>query len=240
MTGAARREGGHRQEHPTHAPRTSASDSATYTRPGVPIGPPNGLKDAVDWTEDDEQLISRVANGDATALDQLYDRYAGVAFALILRIVGERQVAEELLQEVFLRAWQRADTFQEARGRFPPWLLGIAHHLAIDELRRRRRQPQRVAEREEAERRLHALPDPGPDVANEAWARVRRAQIVDALGRLPEAQRVAIELAYFGGYSQAEIAARLGEPLGTVKTRIRLGLRKLRDIVQAQGLEIEA
>ena len=201
---------------------------------------PQRAEGYVDWTEEDEQLVRRLIGGDSAALDPLYDRYAGVAFALILRIVGERQVAEELLQEVFLRAWQRADSYQEARGRFPSWLLGIAHNLAIDELRRRRRQPQTVVERAEAERDLWALPDPGPDVAGEAWARVRREQIGEALAQLPQAQRVAIELAYFGGYSQSEIALRLGEPLGTVKTRIRLGLRKLRDIVQAQGLELEA
>ena len=193
----------------------------------------------MDWTEDDEQFASRLVAGDRAALDRLYDRYTGVVYALVLRIVADRQVAEELLQEVFLRVWQRAGTYQEARGRFTPWLLGIAHNLAIDELRRRRRQPREAPEREDAEREVAALPDPGPEVAEEAWARVRRAQIDEALARLPREQRVAIELAYFGGYSQSEIAARLGEPLGTVKTRIRLGLRKLRDIVQAQGLELE-
>ena len=185
----------------------------------------------MDWTEDDEQFASRLVAGDRAALDRLYDRYTGVVYALVLRIVADRQVAEELLQEVFLRVWQRAGTYQEARGRFTPWLLGIAHNLAIDELRRRRRQPREAPEREDAEREVAALPDPGPEVAEEAWARVRRAQIDEALARLPREQRVAIELAYFGGYSQSEIAARLGEPLGTVKTRIRLGLLKLREVL---------
>jgi RNA polymerase sigma-70 factor (ECF subfamily) len=197
------------------------------------------LKGSVDWTEDDERLVARLVAGDVAALDTLYDRYSGAVFALTVRIVGDRPVAEELLQETFLRAWQRAGTYRGSRGRFAAWLLGIAHNLAIDELRRRRRRPQSVGEREDAEREVAELPDPGPDVADEAWAHLRRAQIEEALGQLPAPQRVAIELAYFEGLSQAEIAGRLGEPLGTVKTRIRLGLRKLREIVAAQGLKLE-
>ncbi|MDP9372583.1 MAG: sigma-70 family RNA polymerase sigma factor [Chloroflexota bacterium] len=195
----------------------------------------------MDRAEEDEQLIGRLVAGDVAALDALYDRYAGVVFALVLRIVADRPVAEELLQETFLRAWQRAGLFEGSRGRVPSWLLGIAHNLAIDELRRRRRRPQAVTprERETAERELAGLPDPGPAVAEEAWSRLRRAQIEAALGRLPAAQRRIIELAYFEGYSQSEIAARLGEPLGTVKTRMRLGMRKLRDLLEAQGLAVE-
>ncbi len=195
----------------------------------------------MDRAEEDEQLIGRLVAGDVAALDALYDRYAGVVFALVLRIVADRPVAEELLQETFLRAWQRAGLFEGSRGRVPSWLLGIAHNLAIDELRRRRRCPQAVTprERETAERELAGLPDPGPAVAEEAWSRLRRAQIEAALGRLPAAQRRIIELAYFEGYSQSEIAARLGEPLGTVKTRMRLGMRKLRDLLEAQGLAVE-
>ena len=145
------------------------------------------------------------------------------------------------MQETSLRAWKRAYLFERERGRVPSWLLGIAHNLAIDELRRRRRRPQGVTprEREASERELASVPDPGPEVAEEAWASLRRAQIAAALERLPPAQRRIIELAYFEGYSQSEIAARLGEPLGTVKTRMRLGLRKLRDLLQAQGLAVE-
>ena len=111
--------------------------------------------------------------------------------------------------------------------------------MAIDELRRRRPRGVTPREREASERELAALPDPGPEVAEEAWARVRRAQIAAALARLPPAQRRIIELVYFEGYSQAEIAARLGEPLGTVKARMRLGLYELRDLLQAQGPAVE-
>lgn len=186
--------------------------------------------------EEDEALVRRLLDGDPAALATLYDRYAGVAFSLLLRMLGDRTVAEEVLQEVFLRVWQRAATYQHARGRFAPWLLAIAHHLAIDELRRRQRQPPRVADREATERQIALVPDPGPDVAETAGAREERERIAAALAALPAAQRVALELAYFDGYSQAEIATRLGEPLGTVKTRIRLGLRKLRDLLHAPEL----
>ena len=191
--------------------------------------------------EEDEQLIGRLATGDTTALDPLYDRYAGLVFALVLRILGDRQAAEDLLQEVFVRAWQRAGTYQQTRGRVTTWLLGIAHNLAIDEVRRRRRRPQGLAEREadDADEPLLSLPATDPDVADQAWERLRRARISAALGQLPPAQRAIIELAYFEGYTQSEIAVRLGEPLGTVKTRTRLGLRKLRDMLQDQGLELE-
>jgi len=195
----------------------------------------------VDRAEEDEQLIGRLATGDTTALDPLYDRYAGLVFALVLRILGDRQAAEDLLQEVFVRAWQRAGTYQQTRGRVTTWLLGIAHNLAIDEVRRRRRRPQGLAEREadDADEPLLSLPATDPDVADQAWERLRRARISAALGQLPPAQRAIIELAYFEGYTQSEIAIRLGEPLGTVKTRTRLGLRKLRDMLQDQGLELE-
>ena len=195
----------------------------------------------MDRAEEDEQLIGRLATGDTTALDPLYDRYAGLVFALVLRILGDRQAAEDLLQEVFVRAWQRAGTYQQTRGRVTTWLLGIAHNLAIDEVRRQRRRPQGVAEREadDADEPLLSLPSTDPDVADQAWERLRRARISAALGQLPAAQRAIIELAYFEGYTQSEIAVRLGEPLGTVKTRTRLGLRKLRDMLQGQDLELE-
>jgi RNA polymerase sigma-70 factor, ECF subfamily len=196
----------------------------------------------VDRAEEDEQLIGRLATGDTTALDPLYDRYAGLVFALVLRILGDRQAAEDLLQEVFVRAWQRAGTYQQARGRVTTWLLGIAHNLAIDEVRRRGRRPQGVTEREadDADEPLLSVPSTDPDVADQAWERLRRTRISAALAQLPSAQRAIIELAYFEGYTQSEIAAQLGEPLGTVKTRTRLGLRKLRDMLQGQELELEA
>ena len=178
---------------------------------------------------DDAELVGRAAAGEAGALEVLYDRYARVVFAFALRIVGDRQLAEELLQEAFLRAWQQAAAFRPGRGSFVTWLLSITHNLAIDEVRRRRRRPQR-AEGEEPAAALAAVADAGPgaDVEGEVWLGALRGAIAAALDGLPAARREVIELAYFGGLTQREIAARLGEPLGTVKTRMRLGLQKLR------------
>jgi RNA polymerase sigma-70 factor (ECF subfamily) len=187
----------------------------------------------------DEALIARLAAGDTAALSLLYDRYAGAVFSLVARIVGDRQVAEDLLQEVFVRVWQRAGTYQEARGKPLTWVLGIAHNLAIDEVRRRRRRPLETDERDEEGHlsALQALPADDADPAELAWERLRREQIVAALGQLPEAQRILIELAYFEGYTQSQLAARLGEPLGTVKTRMRLAVQKLRALLRDLALE---
>jgi len=195
----------------------------------------------VDRAGEDEALIARLAAGDRSALGLLYDRYAGPVYALVLRIIADRQVAEDLLQEVFLRVWQRAGTYQPARGRPLTWVLGIAHNLAIDEVRRRQRRPQEMEERDDAtvDNLLATMPSEEPGPAEQAWARLRRAQIGAALEQLPPAQRAIIELAYFEGYTQSQMAERLGEPLGTVKTRLRLGMHKLRELLQGQGLEVD-
>lgn len=193
----------------------------------------------MDQPEKDEQLIGRLADGDTVALEALYDRYSSLVFALVLRIVVDRQIAEELLQEVFVRVWQHAGAYEATRGRVLSWLLGIAHNLALNELRRRRRRPQGVVsnrDREAVDHKLEVLAASGPEPAEVAWANMRRAQLMRALDHLPAAQRAVIGL-YAIGHSQSEIATRLGEPLGTVKSRMRLGLRKLRDILQAQGIE---
>jgi RNA polymerase sigma-70 factor (ECF subfamily) len=195
----------------------------------------------VDHAGEDEALIARLAAGDRSALGLLYDRYAGPVYALVLRIIADRQAAEDLLQEVFLRVWQRAATYQATRGRPLTWVLGIAHNLAIDEVRRRQRRPQGVEERDDAtvDSLLAAMPSEEPGPAEQAWERLCRAQISAALEQLPPAQRAIIELAYFEGYTQSQMAERLGEPLGTVKTRLRLGMQKLRELLQRQGLEVD-
>ena len=189
--------------------------------------------------EDDETLLPCLAAGDRAALDRLYDRYAGPTYALLLRIVADRQLAEDLLQEVFVRVWQRAGSYRVERGRALTWVLSIAHNLAIDEVRRQRRRPRGAEGREDASALdlLAAVPtkEPGPEQL--AWEEQRRAQIAGALRQLPEAQRIVIELAYFEGYTQSQLAARLGEPLGTIKTRLRLGVRKLRALLGEQGFD---
>jgi RNA polymerase sigma-70 factor (ECF subfamily) len=181
----------------------------------------------------DAELIGRSAEGDARALEVLYDRYSRVVFSFALRIVGDPQVAEEVLQEVFFRAWQQGSAFKVARGSFITWLLSITHNMAIDEVRRRRRRPQK-ADSESPEEVLAAVPDTSTDVEEEVWLGSLRTTILAALDNLPPAQREAIELAYFRGLTQREIAERLSEPLGTIKTRMRLGLQKLREQLGAE------
>ncbi len=181
----------------------------------------------------DTELIGRVSEGDASALEMLFDRYSRVVYSFALRIVGDPQLAEELLQEVFFRAWQQGAAFKATRGTFITWLLSITHNMAIDEVRKRRRRPQR-ADNEEPETILAAVPDEGQDVEEEVWLSSLRTTIAGALQGLPPAQREAIEMAYFQGLTQREISERLGEPLGTVKTRMRLGIQKLREQLDDQ------
>jgi RNA polymerase sigma-70 factor (ECF subfamily) len=176
----------------------------------------------------DADLITLVTRGDQDALGVLYERYSRAVYSFSLRIVGDAQVAEEILQEVFVRAWQQGGSFQTARGSLITWLLSITHNLSIDEVRRRKRRPQK-ADAEEPETILASLPDEGSDVEEEVWLSSLRVSIQDALQQLPAAQREAIELAYFQGLTQREIAEVLGEPLGTIKTRMRLGMLKLRE-----------
>jgi RNA polymerase sigma-70 factor, ECF subfamily len=181
----------------------------------------------------DERLIEAVAGGDRAAFETLYDRYSPAVFGLALRTLRDREVAEEAVQEIFWRVWQRAKSFDRSRS-FAPWLFGIAHNYCIDELRRRRARPQSVYEDDEHPI-LSAIPDDA-DVSEAALQTEQRRIVGDALQQLPDEQRQALELAYFGGLTQQEIASRLGNPLGTIKTRMRLGLQKLRSILQSQQL----
>lgn len=176
----------------------------------------------------DAELIARVTEGDSGALEMLYDRYSRVVYSFALRIVGDPLLAEELLQEVFLRTWQQGSAFRAARGSFITWLLSITHNMAIDEVRKRRRRPQR-ADNEEPDVIFASMMDEGQDVEEEVWLLSLRSTMAEALQELPVAQRQAIELAYFQGLTQREISERLGEPLGTIKTRMRLGIQKLRE-----------
>ena len=187
---------------------------------------------------DDETLIARIAGQDQLALDALYERYARVVYGLALRMLGDAEHAEDVVQETFWRVWRRGSTFQAGRGPATGWIFGIAHNLSIDELRRQRARPNQVYETEDAPV-LREMVDEGMDVAGAAVESERRRLIERALGQISAEQRQAIELAYFGGLSQSEIAERLQSPIGTVKTRIRLGLRRLREVLQAQDLRVE-
>jgi len=185
----------------------------------------------------DAELIELVANGEARALEVLYGRYSRVVYSFALRIVGDPQLAEEILQEVFFRVWQQGSGFQSNRGTLITWLLSITHNLAIDEVRKRNRRPQK-ADSEDPELVLGAMADESTDIEQEVWLTGVRAAIVEALDRVPKEQREVIELAYFRGLTQREIAETLGQPLGTVKTRMRLGLQKLREQLGNSELEM--
>ncbi len=182
----------------------------------------------------DNTLVQRVAQGDDQALAMLYDRYAATVLGIALKILHQREVAEEVAQESFWRVWQRAHTFDGTRGNFAPWLFGITRNLSIDELRRRAVRPQPVYD--DPERPWMAdLPDETIDVEAAVWLNEQRAAVRLAMRDLSPEQREALELAYFSGLTQREIADKLGNPLGTIKTRVRLGLLKLRDVLSGQN-----
>ncbi len=187
--------------------------------------------------DSDLSLMARFGEGDSRAMDVLYDRHSRQVYALLVRIVRDRQSAEDLLQEVFLRAWDRANTFRESEGKVLPWLLGIAHNLAINELRRRGRRPQHAPRHEgtQDDDPYLRIPEGNSDPSDQAWDRIRRERVERAMASLPEPQRQVLDL-YAVGYSQSEIAVRLNEPLGTVKSRMRRGLRQLRDLLTAEGI----
>jgi RNA polymerase sigma-70 factor (ECF subfamily) len=176
----------------------------------------------------DAELVTLVTEKNPAALEVLYTRYSRIVYSFALRIVGDPQIAEELLQEVFFRTWRQGALFRSSRGAFVTWLLSITHNMAIDELRKRNRRPQK-ADSEEPEALLAAMADTSQDVEEEVWLSSLRSTISEAMQSLPSAQRVTIEMAYFQGLTQREIAERLGEPLGTIKTRMRLGIQKLRE-----------
>jgi len=169
-------------------------------------------------TEDDRELVARIAKGDEAALGALYDRYASVALALAMRILGDRAEGEDVLQNVLVRLWRQAGRYDPEKGTVSAWVLSSVRHAAIDRLRRRE------AHRQAAEQAAFR-PVPSPEPSSPGDERQRMARAVESL---PPDQRAVIELAYFQGLSQTQIAERLGEPLGTVKTRLRLGMNRLR------------
>jgi RNA polymerase sigma-70 factor, ECF subfamily len=185
----------------------------------------------------DDQLVQRMSQGDVDALDILYDRYARAVFSFAVRIVRDGRIAEEVLQEAFMRSWQQSGRFELNRGNYASWLLSITHNLAIDEVRKSQRRPQK-ADMVDITDVLRSEVDTSVNIEEAAEATELRGVIRSAMSRLPDAQRRVIELAYFEGLSQREISAFLNEPLGTIKTRMRLGMQKLRDVLSEQeGLQ---
>ena len=171
----------------------------------------------------DRSVLTRVANGELDALDELYDRYKTMAYSIAYRITNDATLAEDVVQDAFLGAWRNAARYVEGRGSVKTWLLSIVHHRAIDAVRRRRP----TTELPDVE-----LPPPAaltePDVWMEVAAGLDAELVQRALADLSDVQREALELAYFGGLTQQEIADRTATPLGTVKSRMRLGLLAMR------------
>jgi RNA polymerase sigma-70 factor, ECF subfamily len=183
----------------------------------------------------DAELVARVAEGDAPALEALYDRYVRQCFGLALRILGDSSIAEEVVQEIFLKLWSRPDRYSPEKGQFVSWLLSLVHHRCIDELRRRSR-TEVPLETTDTGSMLDTQPDPDPEPGDLAGLNEQRKIVRAALAGIPVEQRRILELAYYGGLSQSEIAAKLKQPLGTVKTRMRSGLRHLRTLLSGQGV----
>ncbi|HZU02982.1 MAG TPA: sigma-70 family RNA polymerase sigma factor [Ktedonobacteraceae bacterium] len=182
----------------------------------------------------DEVLLSAVARGAVWAMEILYERYSRILYSLAYRMVADHQVAEDLLQDAFLAVWRRATSYSPQSGAVRSWIVSIMHHRTIDYLRSiRRRSTLKEASWEEVERDERTA---FPDAWDEAWQNIQSAKIREALMQLPTEQRMVIELAYFQGWTHSEIAEGCQIPLGTVKARMRLGLARLKRVVEEMGL----
>jgi RNA polymerase sigma factor (sigma-70 family) len=178
----------------------------------------------------DEALLSLVASSDEGALAELYDRFGGVSYGLALRILRDEALAQDAVQEAFLSIWRTADRFLAERARASTWILTLVHRRAVDLVRRedrRRGEP------------LEAAPEPvaRETVEEEATLGYQRRVVQEALRRLPPEQREALELGYYGGLTQSQLAERLDQPLGTIKSRMFTGLSRLRELLSQAGLE---
>jgi RNA polymerase sigma-70 factor (ECF subfamily) len=176
----------------------------------------------------DEAVVALCARSDEVALAELYARYGRVAYGLSLRIIRDEALAEDAVQEAFLAIWRGAPRFLPERAKASTWILTLVHRRAVDLVRREQR------------RRADPLPETEPRGAEPAsdeamWLRLERERVQAALARLPDRQREAIELAYYGGFTQSELAERLGEPIGTIKSRMFTGLARLRELLEGES-----
>ena len=179
----------------------------------------------------DGQLVGLVAEKDAGALEALYERYGRAAYSLARRILTEETLAQDVVQEVFLSLWRNASRFDAGRGTVATYLLSMTHHRAVDVVRRE----ENLRRWRTSDEGLELEADPKVRVEDEVEASERRAEVRAALKELPDAQREALLLAYFGGYTQREVAALVGVPLGTVKTRMAAGMRKMKEALRDAG-----
>ncbi len=174
----------------------------------------------------DEAVVALIARSDDVALAELYDRYGRPAYGLALRVLRDEALAEDAVQEAFLAIWRGAEKYLPERAKATTWIMTLVHRRAVDLVRRE--------ERRRAEPLPEVEPDTGgPSAADSAWLRLERERVQAALNQLPDQQREAIELAYYGGFTQSELAERLGEPLGTIKSRMFAGLARLRELLAA-------
>jgi RNA polymerase sigma factor (sigma-70 family) len=176
----------------------------------------------------DEAVVALLARSDQDALAELYDRFGRVAYGLALRILRDEKLAEDAVQEGFLAAWRNADRFLPERGKASTWLLTLVHRRAVDLVRREdRRRAEPLTPRSEQA--------PSGSAEEDAWLRFERERVQSALKQLPDQQREALELAYYGGFTQSELAERLGQPVGTIKSRMFTGLARLRELLAEPG-----
>src|SRR3954470_4161280 len=172
----------------------------------------------------DEAVVALLARSDESALAELYDRFGRVAYGLALRILRDDRLAEDAVQEGVLAAWRKADRFIPERGKASTWVLTLVHRRAVDLVRRE--------DRRRAEPLTESVDPPASDSAeDDAWLRFERERVQSALKQLPDQQREALELAYYGGFTQSELAERLGQPVGTIKSRMFAGLARLRELL---------
>ena len=178
----------------------------------------------------DEALVLMAARSEESALAELYDRYGRAAYGLALRVLRDPALAEDAVQEAFLALWNSAARFVPERSKASTWILTLVHRRAVDAVRREQRR--------RADTLDHA-PEPSVGgVDEDAWLRLQRERVQTALRSLPDAQREALELAYYGGFSQSELAERLGQPIGTIKSRMFAGLSRLRELLGEPGTEV--
>jgi RNA polymerase sigma-70 factor, ECF subfamily len=184
---------------------------------------------------EDRQLIQRIALGEKEALEELYSRYSTSVYSLARFMLRQEALAEEASQDIFLNIWLKASSYNPERGEPRAWIMSVAHHKVVDIIRSRRRNINMTDPKDYET--LDLLPSGQMSTADEAELNLERERIRRALTILPEAQREVIVLAYFHGLSQSEIAERLGQPLGTVKTRVRLAMQKLRAELEEDSSE---
>jgi RNA polymerase sigma factor (sigma-70 family) len=207
-------------------------DLLSPTTKETPIGA-EPLRDDIDPRAADARLLGRIRERDERAIEELYRRYSGPLYSLAYQVTGAERFAQEVVQDVFMAVWRDAGRFDPGRGALGPWLYSLARHKAIDLVRREQTHRKRTAD---VDLEFEVAPD---DVDREAWQNVRREKVLEAIRLLPDAQRIALELAFFGGLTHVEVAEKLGIPLGTAKTRIRTGLLRLRDLLGDSVSEME-